>query len=113
MTYCKYDIILLYSFQSLTGSASGHHGGFNIDTYFGSHGGHGLENTGTNCFNVYLCPDLLMGAFAFAFAAIYYIIYEAVTMAARRRRKRSIGTNASIVFEMLTLGKQKADHNER
>ena len=54
-----------------------------------------------------------MGAFAFAFAAIYYIIYEAVTMAARRRRKRSIGTNASIVFEMLTLGKQKADHNER
>ena len=95
--------MLLYSFPSLSASASGHHGGFNIDTYFGSHGGHGLDNTGTDCFNVYLCPDLLMAAFAFAFAATYWIIYEAVTMG-RRKRKRSIET---------TLGKQKADHNER
>ena len=50
------------------------------------HGKH--KDVGSNCANVDVCPDLLIGAIAAAAAAAFYFIYVAITKAGRRRRKR-------------------------
>ena len=71
-------------------------------------GGYGSFSggSGSNCFTIDICPDLLLAGIAAAAAGAFFLIYQAITMAARRRKRSNLEpTNASIVFEMLTLGK--------
>ena len=74
-------------------------------------GGYGSFSggSGSNCFTIDICPDLLLAGIAAAAAGAFFLIYQAITMAGGRRRKRrnfQDPANASIVFDMLSLGKK-------
>ena len=56
----------------------------------GSHSGGGYATS--SCLTVDICPDLLFAAIAAAAAAGFYLIYEAITVKGRRR-KRSLFFN--------------------
>lgn len=68
-------------------------------SYGGSHDT-GLPNPAMEmCFELEICPDLIMAAIAAAAAAAFYIIYEAISM--KGKRKRSL---ASSMAEKMSLG---------
>mgnify|MGYP006888804581 CR=1 FL=1 len=75
----------------------------------GGYGSFSGMSSGSNCFTIDICPDLLIAGIAAAAAAAFFLIYQGITMASRRRRRRNVDpTNASIVFDMLTLGKENS-----
>jgi len=61
-----------------------------------------LIGGGTRCLNIDLCPDLLLAAAAAAGAGIFVALWQAVSVAGRRRKKRQIGQDNS--FSTFTLG---------
>ena len=44
-----------------------------------------------SCFDLELCPDLILAGFAAFGAAAFFFLYQAITMAGKRK-KRSLGT---------------------
>ena len=75
----------------------------------GGYGSYSSMSSGSNCFTIDICPDLLLAAIAAAAAAAFYLIYQAITMAMRRKRSLSIidtfdTSSAFVVFELLHLG---------
>lgn len=75
---------------------------------FGSHGSYSGMSSGTSCFTIDICPDLLIAIIAAAAAGAFFFLYQAITVAGRkkRRKRRNIqNTDASIVFDLAALGK--------
>lgn len=82
----QHNTRLQTSAQSLFGSFSGHGGG-----------------SGSDCFTIDICPDLLIAGIAAAAAAAFFLIYQGITMAVRRRKRDS--SPESFFWEDLMLGK--------
>ena len=59
------------------------------------------------CFELDICPDLLLAAVAAAGAAFFFFLYMAITARGRRkrRRKRHDDNESHIAFDWLQLGK--------
>ena len=78
-----------------------------VDLKAAASGGSG--GSSDNCFDLDICPDLLIATFAIAAAAAFFFLYQAITMAQgrRRRRKRSDGNPAEssgILADVFYLG---------
>lgn len=43
-----------------------------------------------SCFDLDLCPDLILSAVAAFGVVAFFVLYQAITMAQRKRRKRAI-----------------------
>ena len=69
---------------------------------FGSFGKHKSDKGDDNCddFELDICPDLLLAAIASAAAAAFALLYTAITMAGRRKRRE---LNPEIPGESLFL----------
>ena len=52
--------------------------------------------SGDNCFDLDICPDLILAAIATAAAAAFYFLYIAITMAQRRRKRRDAEPNITL-----------------
>ena len=50
----------------------------------------GMGGGSGSCFTLEICPDLLIAGIAVAAAAAFWLIYEAITMAGARRKKRNV-----------------------
>ena len=50
---------------------------------------YGQGDVGTNCAQVDLCPDFLIGALFAAGAAAFYLLYAAITKAGRRKKRKA------------------------
>lgn len=50
---------------------------------------------GTRCLNIDLCPDLLLAAAAAAGAGIFVALWQAISVAGRRRKRRQAGLQVS------------------
>ena len=72
----------------------------------GGHGSYSGGSSGSDCFTIDICPDLLIAAIAAAAAAAFFLIYQGITMAPARRKRSFFPSDASVVFEMFDLGKQ-------
>ena len=70
----------------------------------GGYGSHSGMSSGSNCFTIDICPDLLLAAIAAAAAGAFFFIYQAITMAMRKKRSIIEHPNASIVFDLLAYG---------
>lgn len=81
----QYNTRLQTSAQNLLGAFSGGYGG----------------GSGSDCFTIDICPDLLIAGIAAAAAGAFFLIYQGITMAVRRR-KRSV---SDTVMDSLALGK--------
>lgn len=46
------------------------------------------SSSGGSCFDVDICPDLLLAGVALFAAAAFYTLYVAITMAGKKRRRR-------------------------
>ena len=68
---------------------------------YGSKGGH--EDQGTNCATIDICPDLLFGGLFAAGAAAFAAIYIAITMAARKRKRREAKTSNDNNYTQFSL----------
>ena len=62
----------------------------------------GMGGGSGSCFTLEICPDLLIAGIAVAAAAAFWLIYEAITMAGARRRKRSV---SDLTSSIINLGK--------
>ena len=54
------------------------------------YGGHGSFSGGgmaSSCFSIDICPDLILAAIAVAAAGAAFIIYQAITVAGRRKKR--------------------------
>ena len=60
---------------------------------------------GSDCFNIDSCPDIVLAAFAAAAAGAFFLIYQAITMAMRRRKRGFVQNPADLDF-WIHLGKQ-------
>ena len=67
-------------FGDLLGAGSGGHG-----SYDGGHGGGPMGS----CFSIDICPDLILAAIAAAAAVAAFLIYQAITVAGRKKRSQS------------------------
>ena len=47
------------------------------------------KDVGTNCANIDICPDFLIGALFAAGAAAFYVLYAAITKAGRRKKRKA------------------------
>ena len=47
------------------------------------------KDVGTNCAQIDICPDFLIGAIFAAGAAAFYFLYVAITKAGRRKKRRA------------------------
>ncbi len=52
-----------------------------------SRSGHGGGND-ANCFDLEICPDLLLAAVGAFGAVAFFLLYQAITMAGKKRRRR-------------------------
>ena len=66
--------------QDVQGSSSSSYGSYG--------GGYGLDPG--SCFSLDICPDLILAAIAVAAAIAAFVLYQTITMAGRRRRKRGV-----------------------
>ena len=58
----------------------------------------GLPNPAMEmCFELEICPDLIMAALAAAGAAAFLFLYQAITLAAAKRKRRSSAAAAAVV----------------
>ncbi len=60
-----------------------------ISLGYGSYSG-GHMKSGTSCFTIDICPDLLIALLAAAAAAAFFFLYQAITVAGRRRKRRQL-----------------------
>ena len=65
-----------------------------------SSGYHGGSSSSDNCFDIDICPDLILAGIAAFSAAAFYSLYVAITMAGRRR-KRSGGGGGYYYYNVL------------
>jgi hypothetical protein len=65
---------------------------------YGSYSG----SSGSSCFKLDICPDLLLAGLAAAFAAFFYLLHTAITMKGRKKR-RSLSLHAAEVFRVKFL----------
>ena len=79
-------------------SSYGYGGGGNL----GSFGSLSLGGSGSSCFALNICPDLLLAAVAAGGAAAVYLLYRAITVKAGRK-KRDAGSSFSMGLEMSDL----------
>ena len=63
------------------------------------------------CFELDICPDLLLALVAAAGAAFFFFLYMAITVAGKRRRKRNIDDddddNANNFSALLHIGNRR------
>ena len=71
---------------------------------FGSFSGGG-GGGGSDCFTIDICPDILIAAIAAAAAGAFYLIYQGITMAMRRRKRGFMQNPADEFWDMINLGK--------
>ena len=55
-----------------------------------------------SCFEIGICPDLLLAAIIAAGAAFFFVLYEAITMAGRRRKRQTSGKHNSFKHLLLS-----------
>ena len=61
--------------------------------------GGGYDDTSPgSCFSLDICPDLILAAIAAAAAAGFYLLYITVTMAGRKRKKRSLPVECQNIY---------------
>ena len=78
------NFFLLLSHSKMQKLSSDHH------HHFGYHGSYyGISET-YNCFEIDICPDFLLAGLAASGAAAFFWIYQAITVKAGGRRKRSL-----------------------
>ena len=64
----------------------------------------------SSCLKVNVCPDLLISLITSAAAAAFFMLYQAITMAAGMRKKRSLeGAGGPLRF-LLWLGSGRPRH---
>ena len=51
------------------------------------HGSYSGGSSGSDCFTIDICPDLLISALTAAAAVAFYLIYQAITMKAAGRKR--------------------------
>ena len=75
----------------------------------GGHGSYSGGSGGMECFTLDICPDLLISGLTAAAAAAFYFIYQAITVKAAGRKKRSFQNfvqsyNLNHLFDFFTIG---------
>ena len=73
----------------------------------GSLSGGSSSSSSPGCFNIDLCPDLIVATLAVFASVAFFMIYQAVTMAARRKR-RSLAGSEQKWSEVFWLGNKES-----